>query len=181
MALASINFCLLCIYALSPRFAVIKCICFGMDQWITLAHHHLHHILLSIYTSPLFLLCKLSLISPFPPRSLIFPISLPTFLFFLAPKVFEPAHHAKHYCFSENKISSLNGQRAFSALLTKSRDLNKQVLQGTKCILLSYYFTYYLWEEPLFISRNSLSFELKLTHWLYMLCRHRGSKIRANC
>lgn len=126
MALASINFCLLCIYALSPRFAVIKCICFGMDQWITLAHHHLHHILLSIYTSPLFLLCKLSLVSPFPPRSLIFPISLPTFLFFLAPKVFEPAYHAKHYCFSENKISSLNGQRAFSALLTKSRDLNKQ-------------------------------------------------------
>lgn len=139
MVLASINFCLLCIYALSPRFAVIKCICFGMDQWVTLAHQHLHHILLSIYTSPLFLLCKLTL--SFPPFSLharsSFPfLFLQLLFFFFASRVFEPAYHTKHRSFSENTISSLNGQRAFSALLSKSRDLNKQVLQGTMhCVL----------------------------------------------
>lgn len=127
MPLASINFCLLCIYALSSRFAEIKCIFFGMDQWRTLAHHHLYHILLSIYTS----LCFYFAHYPFLPRlsSLsAFPCSLPTFFIFIASSAFDHAYCMNHQSLSENKISSVNGQRAFSALLAKSRDLNKQVL-----------------------------------------------------
>lgn len=71
---------------------------------------------------------------------LIFPFSLPTYSF-LASSAFEPAYCMNLQSFSENKISSLNGQRAFSALLAKSRDLNKQVLKGTPHSLLSNYFT----------------------------------------
>lgn len=61
--------------------------------------------------------------------SLLPPLSSLLFFLFLASSAFEPADCMNHQPLSENKISSLNGQRAFSALLSKSMDLNKQVLQ----------------------------------------------------
>lgn len=105
---------------------------------------HLHLSSVStLLTLPFFALSFLSLIFS------LFSSYISSFFPFLASSAFEPAYCMNHQSISENKISSLNGQRAFSALLAKSRELNKQVLKGTQHSLLSNYFTLvYLCEEP---------------------------------
>lgn len=51
------------------------------------------------------------------------------FFFFLpVSRGFEPPYRLNHQSLSETKISSLNGERAFGALLAKSRELSEQVL-----------------------------------------------------
>lgn len=111
---------------------MIKCICFGVDQWATLARHHLRHILPPISTSPLFLLSWLSLSFALSIRSLLSSLFSSCVSFFSLWSILKPAHCMNHRSFSESRISSLNGQRAFSALLAKSTDLNQEVLKGTQ-------------------------------------------------
>lgn len=100
--------------------------------------HPAFHLYLSSVSTLLTLpfLPSLPALSSFPFSPPIFPF----FFFFLASSAFEPAYCMNHQSFAENQISSLNGRRAFSALLAKSRDLNKEVLQGTQHSLLSNYF-----------------------------------------
>lgn len=119
MSLASINFGLLCIYASKAQdlFRHGSVENFGTSWYSSVP--------LSVSALLTFPSCP-SFLSLLPPVLCLLFFLFPSI--FIASSAFDHAYCMNHQPLSENKISSVNGQRAFSALLAKSRDLNKQVL-----------------------------------------------------